>query len=349
MSRYGFVGGFILGAVVSFGAWMLVEIGGVLNISQQASIISSQYDTSNGHSKIIEVPVAIPYKPDEHTILLAGDIMLDRSVEKMVNEVGEGDWAYPFKRISEFTSQADITFANLEGPLSDQGANQGSIYSFRFEPESIAGLLSAGIDVVSLANNHILDYGSLALCDSVERLQQAGIGTVGAGCSYEEANIPYIVELGNMRIAFLAYTNLYPSSRFAEDEMPGLSHADTEIILQNVRFLKEKQLVDYVFVSYHWGDEYKTRSNKRQQDLAHKLVDGGVDVVIGHHPHVVQEMERYGDGWIIYSLGNFVFDQYFSDETMRGSFAEVTFVDGVLQNITPHDFKISETYQPYFE
>jgi len=151
-------------------------------------------------------------------MLFVGDIMLDRSVRRQIEKAQ--DPLYPFVRIADTLRAADLTFGNLEGPVSSRGTNQGSIYSFRFEPVgTINALTYAGFDVVSSANNHIWDWGSEALSDTFTHLDEAGIGHTGAGRNYEEANGPFFATLGDpsagsgqaIKIALLAFTNLYPS------------------------------------------------------------------------------------------------------------------------------------------
>jgi len=133
-------------------------------------------------------------------MLFVGDIMLDRSVRRQIEKAQ--DPLYPFVRIADTLRAADLTFGNLEGPVSSRGTNQGSIYSFRFEPVgTINALTYAGFDVVSSANNHILDWGSEALSDTFTQLDEAGIGHTGAGRNYEEANGPFLLPWATLRRA----------------------------------------------------------------------------------------------------------------------------------------------------
>lgn len=295
------------------------------------------------------IPFRELVQPNESSILFLGDIMLDRGVEVVVDR-HDTDYTFPFALSKDVTSAYDLTFANLEGPISDQGHDLGGKYSFRFQPQAVDGLLSAGIDVVSLANNHIWDYGRDALCDSPNVLAEAGISSVGAGCDAQIANQPFVTDLPNgKRLAILAYQNLYPRSLEAAAEKPGFSNFDVDQIITTIDDLKNFQGVDVVAVSMHWGYEYKTRSHQSQQTIAHQLVDGGADLIIGHHPHVAQEIERYQDGWIVYSMGNFIFDQSFSEETMKGVAAEVILTkDGDIM-LNPLYYHLNDEFQPYFD
>jgi len=284
-------------------------------------------------------------KSQEYSVVLVGDMMLDRGVQSRVYAQGNGDYAYLFKNIQSELQNADITFGNLEGSMSDVGADTGKAYSFRFEPASAQGLSGAGFDVVSLANNHILDWGRSSLCATVGHLADAGIFGVGAGCDNNRAEQAYIKELPNgTRVAFLAFTEFYKEG-YARSDAAGLAQYTEENMIQKIKALKQEG-VDLVFVSLHWGLEYHLRSNEAQQILGHTLIDAGADVIVGHHPHVIQEVERYKDGWIVYSLGNFIFDQKFSEQTMKGMIAKVVISDGVVSDIETTIIKLNENYQP---
>ncbi len=289
-------------------------------------------------------------KDKEITILFVGDIMLDRGVSHQIKK--HQDFHYPFLKTAEKISSADIAFGNLEGPISSSGKNQGSIYSFRAAPETIQGLVFAGFDILSLANNHILDWGPEALKDTIILLKENGIDSVGAGINYEEANKPVIKEIKGAKIAFLAYIDfLSPvfEARLSgghKENWPGLSEFNLNKIKGRIK--KTKEEADIVIVSMHWGEEYKSRSNKNQQNLAYQLIDAGADLIVGHHPHVVQEIEYYKDKPIFYSLGNFVFDQGFSEETMTGLAIEAKIKDKKIIGIRSIEVKISPTFQPEF-
>lgn len=290
--------------------------------------------------------VIVNKKPEriEATLVFVGDVMLGRGVEWKVLK-NDADFNFPFLKIKDYLRQADLVFGNLEGPISQNGKNQGSIYSFRFKPEAAGALRDAGFRGLSLANNHIWDWGEEAILDTLSNLDGAGIGAVGAGRNYEEANRPYFLDVKNLRVAFLAYTNLYPKGLAAKANFPGVSDFDLEKIKEKVREIKSQ--ADLVVVSLHWGEEYKTNASDSQKKTARSLVDAGADVILGHHPHVPQEVEEYEGAWIFYSLGNFVFDQGFSDETMGGMLVELRIVDKKIANVKPVRFKMNNDFQPY--
>ncbi|MDO8569793.1 MAG: CapA family protein [bacterium] len=271
-----------------------------------------------------------------------GDIMLDRGVEDVTLSNGGGDFKFVFKRVEKELNNIDLLFGNLEGPISDKGSDLGALYSFRMNPNAVEGLLYAGFDVLSMANNHVGDWGEEAIGDSVSRLKNSGIETVGAGFSQEEAYQPVIVGVGGLKVAFLSFTEsagIYRGSNIA---------LTTEAkVRESVASLKEANLADFIVVSFHFGDEYEKESNERQKKLSYAAVDSGADLVVGSHPHVTQDMEKYKEGYIFYSLGNFVFDQYFSDETMRGWLLKV-FVesDGEVSQLEVCDVFINSLFQP---
>lgn len=290
--------------------------------------------------------VTPPPEAKTYTMLFAGDIMLARSVHKQIERAQ--DPLYPFLRIANTVRSADFAFANLEGPVSARGKDQGSIYSFRFEPVGTMNSLQfAGFDAVNLANNHIWDWGADALTDTVDYLDAAGIGHVGAGRTSEEANAPHLTQVGDAKIAMLGYTTLYPRSLEATPEAAGISSFRVSSTIAQIQQLKQSGAADLVIVSFHWGTEYEEHSTGSQQVIAHELIDAGADMIIGHHPHVVQEVEQYKNGWIVYSLGNFIFDQNLSRITMRGLMVRASVKDKKIEGLEQIPVQLTPTFQPY--
>ncbi len=243
--------------------------------------------------------------PREVTLLFVGDVMLSRGVGARM--ASQADWNFPFLKIAPTLREADLTFGNLECPVSDAGRNRHHLYSFRADPKAIEGLNFAGFDVMSVANNHMYDWGPEALVDTLRRLREAGIQPVGAGADDREAHYPALVEVKGLKIAFLAYVNVEPKAATAGPEKPGVAWLDPARVMADIRFARP--LADVVIVGLHWGIEYMTRPQPEQVELAHEMIDAGADLVVGGHPHVVQPLEEYQGRWIAYSLGNFVFDQ----------------------------------------
>lgn len=250
------------------------------------------------------------------TLLFVGDIMLDRGVEWAVHKFGESDWAWPFLNIANTLQQADLVFGNLESQISDKGTRVGSIYSFRADPQSIETLLYAGFDVLSITNNHSFDYGKEALEDSIARLESAGIQVA-----------PVTTEVQGVTISFLAYKQWGTPEEFEKQIQAAKAQADL------------------VVVSLHAGEEYAKEPNDFQQTFAKEAIDAGADLVIGHHPHVLQPLEQYKDGWIIYSLGNFLFDQTFSEETMQAAILKVVVKDKKIKEVSLLPTRITPTFQ----
>jgi len=227
--------------------------------------------------------VRYPVNRDSDIVLnFAGDTTLASCFEENVGD----DFSYPFAK-SPWFGQADLTMVNLENPVTDRGYKILKQFNFRMPPKYIQVLLNGGIDIVNLANNHVWDYSWQGLDDTFIYLDNAGIKYVGAGTTTEEENKPVILEVKGRRIGFLG-------------------------IFSNVGNFEEciselKQKVDLVIVNFHWGVERASYPDYYQVNMAHRAVDAGADLVIGHHPHVLQGMERYHDGIIAYSLGNFIF------------------------------------------
>lgn len=287
------------------------------------------------------------FNDSEISLFLVGDIMLDRGVEYMINKEGKGDFRFPFLKIANELKKSDILFANLEGPISDRGIKVGSIYSFRFNPKAVEGLIYAGFDVLSLANNHMLDYQRIALEDTMRILEENNIDYVGAGFNKEAAFSLKIKEIKNTKIGFLAYTNLGLKNWQAGNENSGISwinENDISKVTEDIKKAKEK--VDILIISLHAGEEYKKNPIPFQVSFARSCIDNGADLVVGHHSHVVQRIEKYKDGWIAYSLGNFVFDQGFSEETMKSIILKAIIKDKKIKEIFSEDIEINKYFQP---
>jgi len=290
--------------------------------------------------------------PDDSEINLffVGDIMLGRGVEYMINKQGKGDFKFSFLKIASELQKSDILFANLEGPISDRGVRVGSIYSFRFKPEAVDGLVYGGFDILSLANNHMLDYQRIALEDTMNILKENNIDYVGAGFNKEEAFSLKIKEIKNTKIGFLAYTNLGPENWKAGEKNSGMawiSENDIGEIAEDIK--KSKKEVDVLIISLHAGEEYEENPTSFQTSFAMNCIENGADLVVGHHSHVVQKIERYNDGWIAYSLGNFIFDQGFSEETMKSIILKVAIKDKKIKEISSENIRINEYFQPDFD
>lgn len=278
------------------------------------------------------------------TLMFVGDIMLDRGVEYLIKKYGNNDWRFPFSQIADFLQPADILIGNLEGPISDKGQKVGSIYSFRSNPAATDGLTFAGFDILSIANNHVFDYGRMAMEDSFLRLKENGIDYIGGGFNESEAYSPIVKEIKGVKIAFLAYTNLGSPNWAARDDKSGIAWLEKEKMEEEIKKAKDK--ADLVIISFHYGEEYAAEPNQFQISISQTAIDAGADLVVGHHPHVVQKVEQYKKGWIAYSLGNFVFDQSFSEKTMTGLLLKVLIENDEIKEAIPIGVKINKYFQP---
>jgi poly-gamma-glutamate capsule biosynthesis protein CapA/YwtB (metallophosphatase superfamily) len=258
-----------------------------------------------------------------------GDVMLGGTAAPEMVKFG---YAHPFTDIADMLHDAQIVFANLEGPLTDVGeAETDKRYVFRSPPAEVApALAAAGINVVSLANNHILDYGVEGLKTTLTALAAAGIQHAGAGMDLQQARQPAIVKAGGYTVALLAYSLTFPESFWAGAERPGAAFGHENYVRVDVARARER--ADIVVVSFHWGREATTELREYQPRLAHAAIDAGATVVLGHHPHILQGIERYKQGIIFYSLGNFAFGSY-SRLAQRSMIAELYFKDAELVQV----------------
>lgn len=257
-------------------------------------------------------------------LMLGGDLLLDLGVAIALDEEGPGPVLGAWGQIMTACG-ADLGFANLESPVSDLGQPlTDKAYTFRAPPETAAQLQPSGFHVVSLANNHALDFGPEALRDTLARLEQSGVIAVGAGRDRGEAYRPSLVQVGSAQVVCLAFTDTFavPLQYRAMWEA-GADRAGTALLVDHtvvVNAVREaRQLADrggrsaaptrgLVLVSFHWGYEYLRRPAATDRRLAHKAIDAGADLVVGHHPHVTQGIEVYRGRLILYSLGNLLFD-----------------------------------------
>lgn len=282
-------------------------------------------------------------EPTFVTLLFGGDIMLDRGVKNSVIKNFGGDYSILFENL-DVLRNADIVFANLEGPASDQGQDQHNLYSFRMDPSVIPALKAVGFDVLSVANNHVGDWGYNAYADTLSRLKENEIFYTGGGVNKDEAEQPVVIEKYGIKIGYLGFGDNGPNNMKAGENQAGLlltSNPRFEEIIQNA-----SRQVDHLIVSFHFGEEYEKEHNSRQEFLAHKAIDNGAKIVIGTHPHVVEDTEVYKNGFIAYSLGNLIFDQYFSKDTMQGMLLEIKLNKGGAMTVKKNTVNLSNVFQP---
>ncbi len=337
------VTGILLGAVL---AGLVASYGGLFYYVRELRIAR---DTQNASAlqaarviTLYEATVAKQEREASSTLLFVGDVMLSRGVGARI--VRHDDPSFPFSLIASSTHEADVLIGNLEGPISAHGEDWGNPISFRANPRVVDGLISAGFKVLGLANNHIMDWGRAALSDTVALLQSAGVSTIGAGRNEAEANEPLIINAKGGRVALLNYTGLLPKSFEANSSTAGISHFDPAGIADAIR--NAKMDADIVVVLIHWGEEYRAHATSAQQDVGRALIDAGASLVVGTHPHVTEEVEQYHGGWIAYSLGNFVFDQNFSEATNKGEMLEVRIAHKAIEAVRTRPIHINGDFQP---
>lgn len=259
---------------------------------------------------------------DVGDILFAGDIMLGRGVEEMIDI--EGD-TYPFKEISAFVASHDYAIANFEGTVPKvHRKTKPRELQFSVKQEAMSLVANSGFDAVSLSNNHALDYGESGFQNTRQVAIENGIDPVGHpsdSTMYGTA----VVTIGDTEVGLLTLHTLFNRN----------ATATLETLISNLKMSSD---VQFVFV--HWGDEYQEKHSTQEEKLAHYLIEQGIDAIIGHHPHVIQDVELYLGKPIFYSLGNLVFDQYFSDAVQTGYFVQVIFErTGMRFEVFPYDSK----------
>jgi poly-gamma-glutamate synthesis protein (capsule biosynthesis protein) len=243
------------------------------------------------------------------TIVAGGDVLLDRNVRKAIAVMGDPE--YPFREIRPYLQIADVALANLECPLTERYQPLVKRVNFRGDPSMAAILHRVGFDVLGLANNHVQDHGKIALLETLDNLKRVGIKTIGAGKNQSEAARSLVMHVHDRRIALLAFVDTPLEGLALSDDEPGPAIADDERVASAVK--EAKRRADFVLVSVHWGVEHQRHPSARQRALARIIADSGADLVLGHHPHVVQPVERVGNAWVFYSIGNLIFDQHCRD------------------------------------
>ncbi|OIO18614.1 MAG: hypothetical protein AUJ23_03305 [Candidatus Magasanikbacteria bacterium CG1_02_32_51] len=283
--------------------------------SSKITIVNANYLTTLEVPQVETKKIEEPNKEIKKTItttsiMFVGDIMLDRAVFYIIKK-NNNDFSFPFAKITGFLASADFRIGNLEGPITnnksiikagDANDNGGNL-RFTFSP-SASIPLAKNFDLLSLANNHTTNFANDGVMQTKKYLNDAGINYFGD--FYNRDQLSYIYEVStDLKIAIVGYHQFYNG---------GLDN-----VLSEIKRIKTEKLADLLIVYPHWGTEYLTlHPDSRQTKLAHQFVDAGADIIIGSHPHVVQPIEIYKDKPIFYSLGNFIFDQYFSKETKEG-------------------------------
>jgi len=298
-------------------------------------------------------------RPEGTAVLVfLGDVVPGRSMEAQLARYGP---AYPWGGLELLLGQADLAVANLESVLTTQGQPLNKPYIIRAHPGSGQTLVEAGLDLVSLANNHALDYGQVGLDETLDTLDALEIAVVGAGCETSttrtadlcRAGQPAIFTLNGVKVAVLGYAGAYWNG---SPDMPAsdkIAWAEPARVQADVQAVRAE--ADIVIVLLHAGIEYAAKPSSSQVAAAHAAIDAGADLVVGHHPHVTQTVERYGpqgraegssrDGLIVYSLGNAVFDIP-RQAAMQGDLLRVYVTRDGLQRAELWPFWIEDAIRP---
>ncbi|MCU0546185.1 MAG: CapA family protein [Oscillatoriaceae cyanobacterium Prado104] len=297
---------FILGCWVSYHEALAMRLVPIDSQQQQALVMSGpppkRPDTVQAALEVVPVvqqkQVLYPDDPTV-TLMFGGNVNLSDALAGSAAK----DYQWGFAKMDEYR-QADVSMVNLENPLtrSTLGAAKKQL-SFRADPESVQVLKAGGVDIVNLANNHAMDYEEPGLVETINTLDNAGIHHLGAGRDIKEARRPDIIEVKGQRIAYLSYFDA--DLHAADPGKAGTNARRNNRVAEDIRALRGQ--VDWIVVNYHWGVELADYPGDWQIDLARFTIDQGADLVVGHHPHVLQGAEIYKDRPIVYSLGNFIF------------------------------------------
>jgi poly-gamma-glutamate synthesis protein (capsule biosynthesis protein) len=275
---------------------------------------------------------------------VAADIILGRGVNNKM--VAYNDYLYPFRKMRDELMSADWRVANLECTLTDLVPPPEDPYTTTFitSRRAVDGLVYAGMQTLSLANNHADNGGVEAFVDMIHTLHKHNITTCGGGSNLAEARQPVIQTVKGTRVALLAYNEIPPGGPYADVNSPGIAPVDLKTLPQDIAAARKR--ADLVIPFFHWGVEYTKDPTPTQQQAAHLAIDSGAAMVLGSHPHWVQAIESYKGRLIIYSLGNFVFDQDWSRQTLEGCMLHLYWRNTTLASIRFVPYLIKDRCQP---
>jgi poly-gamma-glutamate capsule biosynthesis protein CapA/YwtB (metallophosphatase superfamily) len=287
---------------------LIVAVASVLYVRQTKQVSVPSF--------VLETPKEEKGKEQEWTLIATGDIIPARSVNTQT--LKRNDFTWSWKEIAPILSKGDITLINLESPLMKNCPLTDEGFKFCGDARHSEGLVYAGVDVVSIANNHIGNYGVEGIQETTQLLENRNMKIIGTDAQ------PVMVKIKNTRVGFLAYNDI-------GYEEEGIAWADGERIKQEIEEAKKNH--DVVIVSMSWGVEYTSTPSDRQRELAYLAIDAGADLIIGNHPHWIQPIEMYKDKMIVYAHGNTIFDQMWSEETKIGVIGKYTFLGKKLKEV----------------
>lgn len=302
-----------------FGYYYIFERGSSSPLAENAELSQSEKNVQAGsagkgrsavpmsETRTINNAETVGEASQKVTLHFIGDVQFSGKVEQRLEKNG---YNFPYQYLGNLFRKDDLTIANLETPVTAGGVGAlNKTYVYKSSPKALTALATAGIDTVNLANNHILDQGTVGLLDTLKNLDEQGIAYAGAGRNAKEAYAPHYFERKGIKIALLGVTRVIPKANWnAGAKQPGVAGAyDSTAIVKSIR--EARMRADLVIVIAHWGKERATALEPHQTELAHAFIDAGADLVIGGHPHVLQGMEQYKGKWIAYSTGNFIFSK----------------------------------------
>jgi poly-gamma-glutamate capsule biosynthesis protein CapA/YwtB (metallophosphatase superfamily) len=300
---------FALGLVVALAVCvMVVTSAGGLTPAGASGGFSAVETTGTGEPTTTPTPTATPTPTPTVvpaiTVAAVGDLCFDSSVKRLISSSGP---KAPFGKTRSVLAKADVTVGNLECPLSTHGSPvPGKTFTFEGPPSAIRGLKWAGFDLLAQGNNHARDYGSSALKATIMHLDRNKIAHAGAGANSSSAFKATYIKRDGAKIAFLSYSQIGPASFRAGKHRSGTAYT-TRLATVTKAIKRANKKADYVIVSFHWGIERQHTPTATQVKFGRAAVRAGANVVLSHHPHVIQGVEFYRKGLIAYSLGNFVF------------------------------------------
>ncbi|QHS22064.1 CapA family protein [Virgibacillus sp. MSP4-1] len=306
MKKAGFIGAGILLVLLFMGMFLF---------GQEDSRKTYAYHHSLEHDVLQKLmpESPLPLIPQEPvSISFAGDTMFDGSVRSAVHQQGPD---YPFQYVKKEVRKSDYAILNLETAVTtEQEKDTVQLYNFKADPKALSGIKQAGFDMVTLANNHALDYQEDGFKDTIKHLTKHDLKYFGAGVNQDRAYGAQTIEIKGRTIKFLGFSRFLPAVRWYEGEGPVIASAyQQDRVLKTIK--RESGNADYLFVYIHWGVEGNVRPETWQRDYARKMIDAGADGIIGAHPHVLQGFEYYQNKPIAYSLGNFLFPDYVQGNT----------------------------------
>ncbi|MGL4369079.1 MAG: CapA family protein, partial [Spirochaetota bacterium] len=236
------------------------------------------------------------------SILFTGDLLLANAAEKYISQYGTD---YPLALLDTEFTRYDLVCGNLESSITERGIEfENKLWRFRLNPRNAEYLERGRISVMTLANNHALDFGEQGMMDTIGFCRRAGIRTCGAGENLEQARAPVIMKVGDAAVAIFSRCERPPAEFYASADRPGTAPLDIAALKEDI--LRVRSQCDIVIVSVHWGVELSETVDGYLVDYAHAVIDAGADAVIGHHPHIPQGIEIYKGKPVFYSLGNTV-------------------------------------------